>query len=317
MKRHRSSSLHYLAAAIAILLPIAASSTDTRDIEKHLRDQYVQKLFILRGFYSGHSLHVDTSGNPVKSVTAGDWTLDGTVRLDDLSISGGFLKLRASRVYWGWFRDSGFQMIHDLDSHGKPDKNEKKSREVKIEADLGPGNPTADAAEAAFWRVFLSSHDSLVDKVPAYWKSCLRSALRHDARPFSCHVSDEFLSIPGVASQLGAEGNSTNSAVRQANSAEPRISTLRPGIKPPRATYSPEPEFTDSARKARFQGVAMLGVLVDQEGRPANIEVMTPIGCGLDEKAVQFVRTWKFDPAEKDGQPVRFEVAIEVDFHLY
>jgi len=89
------------------------------------------------------------------------------------------------------------------------------------------------------------------------------------------------------------------------------------GAKPPVAIYSPEPEFSDEARKAKYQGVCTLGVIVDAEGHPTNIRVLSSLGMGLDEKAIETVKTWKFEPAMKDGHPVRFEIAVEVDFHLY
>ena len=89
------------------------------------------------------------------------------------------------------------------------------------------------------------------------------------------------------------------------------------GASPPRAIYSPEPEFSEEARKAKYQGVCTLGVVVDAQGRPTNIRVLNSLGMGLDEKAISAVKTWRFEPAMKDGHPVRFEIAVEVDFHLY
>jgi protein TonB len=89
------------------------------------------------------------------------------------------------------------------------------------------------------------------------------------------------------------------------------------GATPPRAIYSPEPEFSEEARKAKYQGVCTLGVIVDAQGRPTNIRVLNSLGMGLDEKAIAAVKTWRFEPAMKDGHAVRFEIAVEVDFHLY
>lgn len=89
------------------------------------------------------------------------------------------------------------------------------------------------------------------------------------------------------------------------------------GATPPRAIFSPEPEFSEEARKAKYQGVCTLGVVVDAQGRPTNIRVLSSLGMGLDEKAIAAVKTWRFEPAMKDGHAVRFEIAVEVDFHLY
>jgi protein TonB len=89
------------------------------------------------------------------------------------------------------------------------------------------------------------------------------------------------------------------------------------GVSPPRVVYQPEPEFSEEARKAKYQGVCTLGLIVGSDGRPSNIRVLSSLGMGLDEKAIEAVKNWKFEPAMKDGHPVRVEIAVEVDFHLY
>jgi periplasmic protein TonB len=89
------------------------------------------------------------------------------------------------------------------------------------------------------------------------------------------------------------------------------------GVSPPRQIFAPEPEFSEEARKAKYQGVCTLGLIVGVDGRPTNIRVLSSLGMGLDEKAMEAVKNWKFEPAMKDGHPVRVEIAVEVDFHLY
>ena len=89
------------------------------------------------------------------------------------------------------------------------------------------------------------------------------------------------------------------------------------GVSPPRQIYAPEPEFSEEARKAKYQGVCTLGLVVGTDGRPSQIRVLSALGMGLDEKAIEAVKNWRFEPAMKDGHPVRVEIAVEVDFHLY
>jgi TonB family protein len=88
------------------------------------------------------------------------------------------------------------------------------------------------------------------------------------------------------------------------------------GIQPPRALFQPEPQFSEEARRAMFTGEVMLALTVTSDGQPRDIKVVAPLGSGLDEKAVDAVKTWKFEPATKDGKPVAVEIMIEVDFGL-
>jgi TonB family protein len=89
------------------------------------------------------------------------------------------------------------------------------------------------------------------------------------------------------------------------------------GVTPPRPIYSPDPEFSEEARKAKYQGTCTLMIVVDTDGKPINLRVVNSLGMGLDEKALETVRTWRFEPGQKDGHPVKVEMAVEVDFHLY
>jgi protein TonB len=89
------------------------------------------------------------------------------------------------------------------------------------------------------------------------------------------------------------------------------------GVTAPRVVYDPEPEFSEEARKAKFQGLCVLEVTVDATGRPTNIHVVNSLGMGLDEKAIEAVKTWRFEPGMRDGHPVAVAINLEVDFHLY
>lgn len=91
----------------------------------------------------------------------------------------------------------------------------------------------------------------------------------------------------------------------------------RNGVTFPEAIYSPEPSFSDEARKAKFQGVVLLMLVVGKDGRPYNIRVRQSLGMGLDEKAIEAVKNWRFRPATLKGQAVATQIGVQVDFHLY
>ena len=89
------------------------------------------------------------------------------------------------------------------------------------------------------------------------------------------------------------------------------------GVTAPRAIFTPEPEYSDEARKAKFQGIVTLWVVIGADGKPKNLSLARSLGMGLDEKALAAVKTWKFQPGMKDGHPVAVQISIEVNFHLY
>lgn len=95
------------------------------------------------------------------------------------------------------------------------------------------------------------------------------------------------------------------------------IYRVQDGAKPPRALYTPEPEYSENARKRRFQGVVVLYVVVDKTGRISRIRLERASGYGLDEKAMEGVKAWRFDPATRNGEPVAVAMNIEVAFNLY
>jgi periplasmic protein TonB len=89
------------------------------------------------------------------------------------------------------------------------------------------------------------------------------------------------------------------------------------GVSAPRAIYDPDPDYSEEARKAHYQGSVILSVIVDASGHPKYIRIQRSLGMGLDEKAVAAVKTWRFEPAMKDGHPVAVQMSVEVNFHLY
>src|SRR6267154_1221577 len=89
------------------------------------------------------------------------------------------------------------------------------------------------------------------------------------------------------------------------------------GVSAPKAIYSPDPEYSEEARKVKHMGTVVLWLVVGPDGKPRDIKVLRTLGLGLDEKAIEAVKNWRFDPAKKDGKPVAVQINVEVNFHLY
>jgi len=89
------------------------------------------------------------------------------------------------------------------------------------------------------------------------------------------------------------------------------------GVSAPKVVFSPDPEYSEEARKAKYQGTCVLWLVVGPDGKPRDIKVQRTLGLGLDEKAIEAVKTWRFEPALKDGKPVAVQINVEVSFRLY
>jgi periplasmic protein TonB len=88
------------------------------------------------------------------------------------------------------------------------------------------------------------------------------------------------------------------------------------GVSAPQLVFKVEPEYSEEARKAKYQGTVVLYVVVDEKGNPRDLKVVRALGLGLDQKAIEAVQKWRFKPGLKDGKPVPVAAQIEVNFRL-
>jgi len=88
------------------------------------------------------------------------------------------------------------------------------------------------------------------------------------------------------------------------------------GVSAPVCAYCPDPRYSDEARKARYSGTVVLLIVVDTEGRATDIRVVRGLGLGLDEKAIEALRTWRFKPGMRGSVPVPVIATVEVTFRL-
>ncbi len=89
------------------------------------------------------------------------------------------------------------------------------------------------------------------------------------------------------------------------------------GISMPKLLFGPEPEFSDEARRQKYQGIVSISLIVDAQGNPQRIRVQRALGMGLDEKAIEAVKQYKFKPAMQGNKPVPVEITVEVNFQLF
>ena len=88
-------------------------------------------------------------------------------------------------------------------------------------------------------------------------------------------------------------------------------------VQSPHVIYQPDPEYSDEARKKKRQGVVTLRLVVGTDGLPSDVCVLKAAGSGLDEKAIEAVRAWRFEPGTKEGIPVPILMSVDTAFRLY
>jgi periplasmic protein TonB len=77
-----------------------------------------------------------------------------------------------------------------------------------------------------------------------------------------------------------------------------------------------QPKYTELARKAHLEGVVLVEVIIDEQGKVVNERILEPLPMGLDKAALDTVATWRFSPATFQGRPVKVFYTLEVHFHL-
>lgn len=300
-----------LVSAIAFGAPRANADSIVLD---HLRDAYRGKTLILRGFYSGNRLQYDASGTLTGSASSGDWMSEGFVQVREIRSSHRHLIVEGERQLVIQYGGKEFAFLRE-----KAEDIDK--RPVTIEAEIDPQNASTEQADAVMAKIFLTASDDLKATVPDYWKPCLRIAAAGNGENF--RMSADLLAVPGavpgsapgVASSEPAGPAAAESGDKYALNCATRTRGVR-GVHPT-AIYQPFPEFSDRARQKKQQGNVLVTLVVNREGLAENVRIQRPLGYGLDEKALSYVRTWRFKPAEVDGEPVAMPISVEVNFHLY
>ncbi len=274
---------------LAMLLPSLVAKADD-DVEKQLKD-YAGKTLTLRHFYTGQHLSFQSDGSLVGSGEIGPWTVDGQIEVKHIKRHGHALQIEGRRVCLVFdskrkppYRDV-LASLAESDVKDR-DKLEKAFREKRVEIEIALSSDKPDAKEVS---------------------SAMNSV-------FLDRQSRSGISFPTTGANISTKF--AGSRQGPGPSAEP-VYFVKPGIAPPRTLRTSEPDFSEEARQAKYQGTMTLFLVVDSSGAVRDLQIGTPLGMGLDDRAVNAVSGWKFQPGTKDGRPVAVQIAVEIDFHLY
>jgi TonB family protein len=262
---------------VILLSLIPLHADETKDLQKHLQERFLKKVLVIRNFYGGDHLVFDAQGKLVQGAEEDCWCA-AQIQVKKLELKNGTLILRGPRVVGSY--DPKEKKFTDL---------LRQSSDIEIEIATDPSRIDQEAILNVLGKVFLTTRDDLASLVP-------ESKQNRPKDPSA-----------GAVNTSGDPSPTTT----------PTTTLIKQGVSPPRATYSPDPDYTKKARAQKRQGNVLLWTVIDDKGIPRSITVVHCLGAGLDEAAVDAVSRWKFAPATKDGRPVAVQLNIEVTFHLY
>src|SRR5579864_112797 len=286
-----------LRCALALLLlcfmGLTAAAAD-QNVEAALNSQYGGKILALLHPIDKGSQVYDPDGKVLKGGHEGSWTLFGRILVKKVRVEKMSVLIEGQRIAY-------VQAGHDL----APARSGGK---LKVQINFAKAPASADEANMLLGHVFALTDEDAVKAAPRFWQKYLSAQLLHTP------IADSGVDPAGEKPKgLQIVEIDPAGVIRTE-----KISVELSGhVTPPRALFTPEPEYTEAARHERYQGVVVLGIVIDRTGKVRAPNILRPLGMGLDDSAVSRILTWRFDPAKVDGKPVAVEMNIEVAFNLY
>ena len=262
-----------------------------------LKDRFVGRRFEIRNFYSGSHLRYDGSGHIKHSAEKGDWTI-AQFRVERVKARAADFELSGSRI----------AVVYD---ERKDRVNFSTLDALDIKVDLPAAAITESKLDELTNEIFVDLKKE-PDKVPDYWRDLVSenvaSEIGKDGKK-TYRLKDIPLCDPAPPSDAVQIMTRTSQGIP--------IYSGTGRVKPAIEKKTPDPSFSDLARRFKYQGTTVMSVTISEEGNVEHISMLRPLGLGLDERAVDAVKTWTFIPAKLDDKPVKVMANIEVTFRLY
>ena len=249
-----------------------------------LRKEYVGKTVLLRGLYEGDDLKFDADGNVLGAADGGHWA---TARLEvtKLDLKHHHLIVRGKRKAVAMSKDG---TLHDVYQGERKDWDKGVDRLDKAILTIAVSDRARMAASLG--KILVVDKSEWKSVAPPYWRDYLDG---NNQTP-SIKAGEVFRTL--------ADGT--------------KVYKCGGPVRCPKPIDTPDPEYSEAARKARYMATATFEIVVDGNGRLGNIQVKKPAGMGLDENGVASLQKWRFKPAELDGKPVAVLLDVEVGWSL-
>lgn len=265
---------------LAVSFLLISTTAVAQSTENDLKARLIHKPLYLRGLWIDDDLQFDAAGKNSGSSGPTSFTIGG-VEIDSLELMPAALVLKGHRVgleFKGNLPHRVGLKMRTPSGFGRHD--EKMSIALAIPAG---GNFTA-----ALDAIFTDELADLVSSMPVEWQEFASREVLHES---AVQPTGE---IHSDVHKIGA-GHATAPVVLDA----------------------PTPEYSEAARGLAYSGKVLVYLQVNTAGIPMKVRIIKPAGVGLDERAVDAVKAYKFNPAMEDGKPVPVEMNVEVNFRVY
>jgi TonB family protein len=299
-------------AVLSLAMLAAAASACAQDAEKTLK-QFEGKVLVLRHPLHDNSQHYDAGGKELKGGREESWTTHGGMLIEHVELTPDKLRLSGRRMLFLF----GPQLLavtdlKKLKHHGKAPISPAMDVEIALRHPIDSEEQTREVLS----KVFVLNTEDLLASVPDFWRQCLADHVTYDPmQPKDAEFSWR-APVVGRAKLTQNSALKPNDDRKDPESGEP-VTHVGNGVSVPRPVFTPEPKFSEVAHYVGFQGVCVLKIIMGTDGHVHDVDVVRPLGFGLDESAVATVKTWRFQPAAREKQPVAVEMNVEVSFNLY
>jgi TonB family protein len=267
-----------------------AQNDSALKVQDYLEGRLAGKILSMRVPHPESHLRFDAAGNLSGKAMHGVNTFDRDIIPESFQIRDKVLHIKASRVLYLW------------DAKQRSIARSKNGEEVSIDLEFPGGVVSQEGADAALGSLFLSGQEVRS-----------RACSQQEAEAFR-----KLIETPIEHKDLTKEPEAASKAElpEACFPSGERSRRVARGIKPPKAKFTPDPEYTSSARKAGVQGTATYLVRIDEQGLPTDILLIKGIEPSLNFNGAQALRRWKFDPATFRNEPIPISINVEINFRL-
>jgi TonB family protein len=285
---------------IVVWLPAALHADSQSELERQLAQIFVNRSFTLRNFYVGDRLQFDGSGTLTSKARPGFWSRDGMVLITSVKLKPeNHLLMQGDRY------------CMEFDVATGEFSNVRTGDHLEIGIDLKADQKSLESIVPVLQRVFITSREKLSDIAPPYWRNCLAQRVSRGSKDALWECQAENTSkLPQVAGkkpewELPAPDTSLHDGTRL-YLLEHRVAYFpEEGASLPKLQVAPDPLFRWLQRRVKIgQLTCVLAVIIGEDGRMHDVSVLTPVGRGIDDEAVEALQSWRFEPAMRKDAPI-------------